>query len=82
MADNSGIGDPSSNLTSLHMQAEVSTCIDVSAIANENSPQQGIASTLLQLHGSAFSGMPNCDMNNSTNEDRSQFARSGLISKY
>ena len=42
----------------------------ISATANEISPQQ--------LHGSALSGMPNGDMNNSTNEDRSQFARSGL----
>ena len=78
MADNQGNGDPSSNLTSAHWQAEVPTCIGISATANENTPQQVAASTLLQLHGSALSGMPNGDMNNSTNEDRSQFARSGL----
>ena len=78
MADNQENGDPSSNLTSAHRQAEVPTCIGISATANENTPQQVAASTLLQLQGSALSGMPNGDMNNSTNENRSQFAPTGI----
>ena len=78
MADNQGNGDPNSNLTTAHRQAEVPTCIDIPATANENIPQQEAASTLSQLHGSARSGMPNGDMNNSTIENRSQFAPSGI----
>ena len=69
-ADNQGNGDASSNLISAHGQAEVPICI-----CNSKCEHPATSSCLSSIaFGSALSGKPSGDMNNSTNENRSQFA--------